>query len=122
MDKERFIEASAAKLSMMPPIQRSRIVETTAKVDVKKSGVTAQETHTRAVAIEHEPTPLPDVLTILRGELRLSKATLLEIFRRSGRLGDYLNNSELFMEQALAILKDCKAEMIMDGIKCLRRY
>lgn len=120
MDRERFVEHAAGRLSLMPPIQRTHIVETTASVDVKKSGVTATETHYRAVAVEHEPTPVPDLLTILRSELRLRKATLLEIFRRSRRMADYLNNPERFMEEALIILRDCKAEMIVDGIRYMK--
>jgi len=117
MDIGQFIEYAASRLGDMPPIHRTRIVETTAVVDVKKSGVTATETQSRAVAVEHEPMPLPDILTILQNELQLSSATLLDIFKKSGRLQDYLNNPERFMEESITILRSCKAKMMMDGIR-----
>jgi type III restriction enzyme len=69
------------------------------------------------VAIEHDPYPLPDILTIMQSELKLSPVTLLQILKRSGRMGDYMNNPERFMEEAVAIIRDCKAEMVTDGIR-----
>lgn len=67
-----------------------------------------------------DETPRPDILTILRNELRLTKRTILHILRQSGRIGDFLNNPERFLEEAVAILRESKAEMITDGIRYIK--
>lgn len=86
-----------------------------------KSGITATETHVRAVSITNDDeTPRPDLLTILRNELRLRKRTLLDILTRSGRITDFLANPERFLEEVVVILRDCKAEMITDGIRYIK--
>lgn len=121
MDEDRFVEYAAKRLAEMPPVSAARIIQTTATVDVQNSGVTATETHVRAVSLSQEDiTPPPDILTILRNELRLTKNTLLAILQRSDRIGDFLNNPERFLEEAVAILRECKAEMIADGIRYIK--
>lgn len=121
MDHDKFVELAAKRLGEMPVIHSARIVQTTARVDMDKSGVTATETHVRAVSIANEDeTPRPDLLTILRNELRLRKRTILDILTKCGRISDFLANPERFLEEAVVILRNCKAEMIADGIRYIK--
>ncbi len=121
MDHDKFVELAAKRLGDMPVIHNARIIQTTARVDMDKSGVTATETHVRAVSVANEDeTHHPDLLTILRNELRLRKRTILDILTKCGRIPDFLANPERFLEEAVAILRDCKAEMIADGIRYIK--
>lgn len=120
MDKERFIEAAKNKMVFMPAIEKAKITETTADIDIEKSGVTTQEHTPRSVQLDYALTNIPDVLGILKNELKLTRATILEIFRRSGRLDDLLNNPEKFIEEAHVLLRNTKAEMLADGIRYIK--
>ncbi len=117
MDTHLFIEFAAKRLQQMPPIKPARLVETTATVDVQKSGVTTRETHSRALELEQKTTPIPQLLAILCEDLELLYPTMLQIIKSSGRIADFCLNPEKFIEQASAILRDSKAEMVMDGIR-----
>ncbi|WP_455475853.1 restriction endonuclease [Bartonella sp. B17] len=117
MDKERFIEAAKHKLVFMPPIEKAKIEEITTYLDIKKEGVQTQLESMRSVEMKHVLTNIPDILWILKNELKLTKATLFEIIKRAERVGDLLNNPEKFIEQIYDLLKDTKAEMLSDGVR-----
>lgn len=51
---------------------------------------------------------------------KIEETTLLEIFKRSGRLSDLLNNPEKFLEEAHILLRNTKAEMLTDGIRYVK--
>ena len=121
MDEDRFIDHAAKRLGDMPAISAARIIQTTANVTLKNSGVETSGEYVQSIETTHDDeTPRPDILTILRNELRITKRTLLAILRQSGRIGDFLNNPERFLEEAVAILRESKAEMIADGIRYIK--
>lgn len=120
MKKDRFIESASAKIAAMTPIEKAKIEETTAMIDVKKEGITAQETSTRTKQLDYSFTTIPDILSVLKYELKLTKSTILEILKRSGRLDDLLNNPEKFIEEVYLLMKNTKAEMLSDGIKYIK--
>ncbi len=120
VERDRFIEIAVKKMEGVPRIERAKIAETTATIDVKKEGVSAEETNARTIQLENNLTSVPDVFGILRNELHLTKATLLEIFKRADRGQDILNNPEKFVEEAHLILKNVKAEMLVDGIRYIK--
>ncbi len=79
--------------------------------------VSAAETHNRTFELDYNLTNIPDILGILHSELKLTRATLFEIFKRTDRAADILNNPEKFIEESCAILKGTLAEMLSSGIK-----
>ena len=75
----------------------------------------------RAVsAAEEQPTyrsPVPDVLAYLQNETELTRSTLVRILKKSGRLGEFFNNPQRFMDAVAAILKHELHRLLVDGIK-----
>ena len=120
MDLAVFTEMAANRLRMMPPIQRSRMVSSTAIYDVRKSGVAFEETHYRAIDVAEQELSMPNILHMLQDALQLDFPTIVTLLKASGRIGDFINNPERFTEEVLEIIRAVKAEMLMDGIRYKR--
>ena len=60
---------------------------------------------------------MPDILAYLQNETELTRSTLVRILKQSGRLGDFFNNPQRFMDTVAAILKHELHRLIVDGIK-----
>ena len=48
---------------------------------------------------------LPDIITAINDETLLTPATVNRILVESGRCGDFLNNPEAFLEQAIELIR-----------------
>jgi type III restriction enzyme len=63
---------------------------------------------------DHE---IPDVLGYIQSKTELTRSTVLEILKQSGRMNDILVNPQLFLDKAVAAIKTVLYEMMIDGIK-----
>jgi type III restriction enzyme len=61
--------------------------------------------------------PLPDLLAYLQNETELTRSTLVRILKESGRLGEFFNNPQRFMDSVASILKHELHRLVVDGIK-----
>jgi type III restriction enzyme len=64
--------------------------------------------------------PLPDVVGYLQNETNLTRRSIVEIMLRSGRLEDFKNNPQKYIEQVAGIIKRQMRLFIVDGIKYRR--
>jgi type III restriction enzyme len=53
----------------------------------------------------------------MQNETELTRSTLVEILTRSGRLPEFFNDPQKFMDQAAKCIKDTLHRLIVDGIK-----
>ena len=60
---------------------------------------------------------LPDIITYLQNETKLTRKTIAEILLKSKRLSDFKNNPQKFMDEAIDIIKRKMRHLIIDGIK-----
>jgi len=60
---------------------------------------------------------LPDILAFLQRETELTRATLVEILKASGRLKDFTINPQAFMTETAKLINRALHELIIDGIK-----
>ena len=60
---------------------------------------------------------LPDLLAYLQNETELTRSTLVRILKASGRLAEFFNNPQRFMDAIATILKYELHRMLVDGIK-----
>ena len=63
------------------------------------------------------PRALPDMLAYLQNETELTRSTLVRILKESGRLAEFFNNPQRFMDAVAAILKHELHRLLVDGIK-----
>ncbi len=60
---------------------------------------------------------LPDLLAYLQNETELTRSTLVRILKNSGRLDEFFNNPQRFMDAVAAIIKFELHRLLVDGIK-----
>jgi type III restriction enzyme len=71
----------------------------------------------REGVFESQDYELPDIITYLQNETNLTRRTLVEILKQCGKLEDFKNNPQKFIEQASIIIKHQMRLFIVDGIK-----
>ncbi len=122
IDTEKLIEQSAKRLREMERIHKARVITQTADIQIDRPGVTYQERGIRTADVQEGYSSLPNVLAILSEQTQTKRATIYEILKQSGRLEDFLNNPQMFMEQAAQIITDARRELAVDGISYKRLY
>src|SRR3990172_6129346 len=60
---------------------------------------------------------MPDVPAYIQSKTELTRRTILDILKRSGRLHEVLLNPQLFMDNAVSAIKSVLYELMVDGIK-----
>ena len=119
MDIQYLIEKSVKEISEMPEIRKSRILKEVASLNIKKSGVDYTESASSTSEYEQE-LPLPDVVRILADSTKLPRNNIAQILLECGRLKDFLNNPEKFIEVVSEIINRNKTERAIDGIKYIK--
>ena len=120
IDTDTLIENSVKALKEMPNIPKTRLISQTADIHIENAGVSHTEREMRTTDIEDSYQSLPDLITTVSDETLLTPATVNEILIRSGRLRDFLNNPETFLEKATEIIKNNRHALAIDGISYIK--
>ena len=101
----------------MAEIKVARIEITKRDIEIKESGIEGGRiTSNRIYTINNEQ-PLPDILAFLQRETELTRGTLVEILKQSGRLKDFTVNPVTFMTEASRLINRALHELVISGIK-----
>ncbi len=98
-------------------VDKVKFIYTKAEIDINKSGASTKENNRYSMDISDGKFVLPDIITFLQNETNLTRRTLVEILKKSERLGDFKKNPQKFMDEAAKIIKRKMRLMIVDGIK-----
>ena len=60
---------------------------------------------------------MPDVLAYLQNETELTRSTLVRIIKESGRLNEFFNDPQRFMDAVARVIKYELHRLLVDGIK-----
>ena len=120
IDTDKLIEESVNDLKNMPRIPKARLISQTADIHIENSGVHHTEREMRTLDIDDSYSQLPDVITAISDETLLTPNTVKEILVQSGRLCDFLNNPEAFLEKAIEIIKSRRHQLAIDGISYIK--
>lgn len=88
-----------------------------ANLDYTKAGIVAEETdkyNEKSISTKFN---LPDIITYLQNETQLTRRTIVEILKQSGKLQDFKNNPQKFMYEVSEIIQRKMRYLIVDGIK-----
>jgi restriction endonuclease len=117
-DNTRLVRECVAALSEAPPIPRARLQWRTAGITIGRDGVEAVERDGAAtVALSDTDVDLPDILTELQDRTQLTRRTIQRVLLGCGRLADFRQNPQQFIEVAASVINRCKQLAIVDGIK-----
>ena len=119
-DSEKLIETCATEIRDNLKVGKARFVTRTARIDIDRGGVVAQEVQESVAVFDGRDYQLPDVVGYLQNETNLTRRSIVEIMVRSGRLTDFKNNPQKYIEQVGAIIKRQMRLFIVDGIKYQR--
>ena len=120
-DNERLLTECIAALKDAPAIPRTRLQWRKADIAIGKAGVEAAEKEGAAtIAIDPGDIELPDLLTELQGRTRLTRRSIYRVLTASGRLADFRQNPQQFIENVARAINWCKQRAIVDGVKYQR--
>ena len=120
-DNEDLLKECAEALRDAPPIPRPRMRWDTGSMQVQQSGVQGRLIETGVpVSLMSGVVKWPDVLTELQDRTQLTRRSIGRILRDSGRLDDFSENPQKFIETAAEAINRRKRLALVDGIKYRR--
>lgn len=120
-DNEKLIADCVRAIQDAPQITRTRLQWRKADIAIGKAGVEAEEKGGAATITLHEmDIELPDLLTELQDRTQLTRRTLLRIVQESGRLGDFKQNPQAFLDLAAEVINKAKQLALVDGVQYRR--
>ena len=120
IDTEQLVKNCVKAFQEMPRIPKTRLVSQTADIHIQQSGISHMEREMRTMDIANDYQALPDIITAISDETLLTPATVNRILVESGRCGDFLNNPEAFLEQAVELIRSHRHALAIDGIRYVK--
>ena len=120
-DNEYLIEECAKALRDAPPIPKARLAWSTAEISIETAGVQSRLLERGSqMSVRPERVEFPDLLTELQNRTQLTRKSVWQILIDSGRLDDFTNNPQRFIEIAAEAINRSKRLALVDGIKYQR--
>ena len=92
-----LVARALARIKQIEPITAPRVATTVVEVDISDAGVSADKQIATRIRDVEPVRVLPDILGFLQKETELTRHTLAEILKRSGRLAEFKFNPQAFM-------------------------
>lgn len=99
------------------PIKAPRIATTVVEVDISDAGVSADRQIATRVRDAEQIQFLPDILAFLQRETELTRHTLAEILKQSGRLAEFKLNPQAFMAAVAKEISRALHDLMLEGIQ-----
>ncbi|MGN6603644.1 MAG: DEAD/DEAH box helicase family protein [Ginsengibacter sp.] len=115
-DTTDLIVLAAKAVKEMPETPKPSIRSTKKRLLINEEGVEGQLISDSGNDYDL-PFEIPDMLGYVQSKTELTRSTILEILKRSGRINELLINPQMFMDNAVAAIKSELYELMIDGIK-----
>jgi len=116
-ETQKLIDLASEKIKKMPEIKAIQIEITKRNLEIKESGLEGGQITSNRTHIVSNEQPLPDILAFLQRETELTRGTLVQIIKTSGRLKEFSINPQAFMTEAAKLINRALNELIIDDIK-----
>ncbi|MEW0386336.1 DEAD/DEAH box helicase family protein, partial [Escherichia coli] len=117
--EERLVEACAKSIEEMPAVDKATLSFSKAVITKDRSGldvkVLANGTTTSVIEVSGQQ--LPDLLSVLQDKTGLTRRSLVQILKESGRINDFIKNPNSFIKEVITRINYVKSLSIIDGIK-----
>ncbi len=114
---QKLIDLASEKINKMPEIKAVQIEITKRDLEIKESGLEGGKITSNRIHIVSNEQPLPDILAFLQRETELTRGTLVQIIKKSGRLKEFSVNPQAFMTEFAKLINRALNELIIDDIK-----
>lgn len=111
---ELITKAASHIQSKMPTIDRPKVALTRAEISLGREGVAGKQVGYRTQSVEAKYV-MPDFVGQIQAKTGLSKSTVAHILLDSGRLGEAVNNPQVFIDSASEIINAVKREFLVYG-------
>ncbi len=115
-DTEALVKRTANAIAEMPPIQKTRITTALYQQSMSKAGIEGEQVSGGVREVNATPA-LADLLAYLQNSTKLTRHTLVQIVKASGRLGDFLLNPQLFINQVTGCIQHELHSVTVKGIQ-----
>jgi len=116
-DTEKLIMIAANSVSKMDETKKPTIRATKKKVLITDEGVDGQLLSDSANDEYGLGFEIPDMLAYIQSKTELTRSTILEILKNSKRIKELLLNPQMFMDNAVAKIREELHQLMIDGIK-----
>lgn len=116
-DTADLIARALARIKQIEPVKAARVATTVVEVDISGAGVSADRQIATRVRDVESVKVLPDVLAFLQRETELTRHTLAEILKRSGKLQEFAINPQAFMAAIAKEVSRALHDLMLEGIK-----
>ncbi|KEM72022.1 DEAD/DEAH box helicase family protein [Escherichia coli 6-537-08_S3_C1] len=117
--EEKLVEACAKSIEEMPAVDKATLSFSKAVITKDRSGldvkVLANGTTTSVIEVSGQQ--LPDLLSVLQDKPGLTRRSLVQILKESGRINDFIKNPNSFIKEVITRINYVKSLSIIDGIK-----
>jgi type III restriction enzyme len=114
-----LIERALARIKQIDPVKAARIATTVVEVDITDAGVSADRQISTRVRDVEQVKVLPDILSFLQKETELTRHTLADILKRTGRLGEFKINPQAFMAVVAKEISRALHDLMLEGISSI---
>ncbi|MCP4265346.1 MAG: DEAD/DEAH box helicase family protein [Candidatus Brocadiaceae bacterium] len=111
-----LIRKAAKAVEQMSVIKKAMITTTKTALEFDDTGIVS-ETKASYTTMLADTFSIPDLLYYIQERTNLTRATILEILKKSGRISEVFKNPQLFLDNAVLVIKDVLFDMMIDGIK-----
>jgi type III restriction enzyme len=116
-ETDKLVDRAVDEIKRMERIEVPKIHVTTGQIGVTKGGVVTTAVGAAEEQVKYSSRAVPDLLAYLQNETELTRSTLVRILKASGRLDEFFNNPQRFMDAVATILKHELHRLLVDGIK-----
>jgi type III restriction enzyme len=116
-DETALIDACAKEIREHLVVGRPRFRYTKAGVDITQGGVGADVVEESTFVYDPKDFELPDIVSYLQNETNLTRRAIVQILTKSGKLEQFKNNPQKFIEQVMGMIQRTMRHFVVDGIK-----
>ncbi len=100
----------------MPRTRTSSVRSTTYGLNITEEGIDGSILREREV-VYGSHVLIPDALSYIQNKTELTRNTILQILKKSGRINELLINPQMFLDNAVKVIRHKLQELMIDGIK-----
>ena len=116
-DTEELIQKAVKRIDALEEIKPVRLSMTRVGIDITEAGVQADRTLEQRTRDAESVKVLPDLLAYLQKETELTRHTLVEILKRSGKLPEFKVNPQAFMTTVGREIGRALYDLMLEGIQ-----
>jgi len=114
---KNLIEQATTEMKIMPKTLRPKLVAEKHKVSITDKGVTGQIIDIQRKDVDEKQYIIPDVYGYIQSHIDITRNTIFEILKNSGRYAELLINPQMFLDNVVASIQIALNKLLVDGVK-----